>query len=222
MRNHSKLPLLLCCLGLLFAIPTLQAQERSQRATARICQKCCDCADLKKGSEAYAEAGCADIEEVCNEIYKSGTGPVVVGGSRNEFAGSGDCTCNQSSMIVVGEPTSVLATIRGPQRPMPLKVLVEVYDSKGQKVFTGGERNFNAVIMQKGSKLKNVKTNALKLRPKQRALVQVPIRLKPGIRAGNGRVKIIFFIENPKTKQRKVLKEKIEKIKISTRARSRK
>ena len=143
MRNYSKLglPVLLLCFSfLLYAdlfisfMHKKNAQPVSKPKQLVFCQTCCDCANFKKDSEKYQEAGCGFIEEACKKQVKGGTGPVVVGGSRNEFF-SNDCSCGQNNLIFIGRSTRIISTMKGTKRTTPIHVLVTITDSKGRKVF---------------------------------------------------------------------------------------
>lgn len=193
---------------------------RQQTKVVSLCSTCCECSNLKKESEAYQEKGCSSIEELCKSTAKSGTGPVVVGGSRNEHS-SRDCFCEENNLIVPGRATSIVASLKGTNNKAPIKVLVEIFDRNQKKVFSSKQSEFNVFLMAYGS-IRNInKIPSFILNAKQAALVQVPIRLKTGILKGNALAVVTFYTEHPKTKKRKIVKKVKQAIKIASEAKAR-
>ena len=75
------------------------------------------------------------IAPICEKLKKSGTGPVVVGGSKNEYA-SNDCGCEQNYDMFVDKVNHILIGIEGSKKARKVHTLVEVYDKRGKKVYS--------------------------------------------------------------------------------------
>ena len=226
MKKFSKQNCILVCFSLLFMLSaiSLSAQkEGTKRATAdrqvtaeKICQRCCDCENLKEKSKAYAKAGCKMILPICKELKRSGTGPVVVGGSKNEY-GSNDCICGQGNQLSTQKVNYILMGLKGQKKAVRVNTLVEIKDKKGNLVYSSKGKKFDAFLLNKGQKSKSLKNvQSLKLAAKQNAFVNIPIKLSPKAVSGQGTMKIIFFTVNPKTKKRIILKKSKKAIQITS------
>lgn len=226
MKNFSKQNYQIALFSLLFVFlstasifaqknTTRQARAERQATTEEICQNCCDCVNLKAGSKAYKKAGCKMILPICEALVKSGTGPVVVGGSKNEY-GSNNCVCSQKKEFSTQKVNYLLVGLNGLKKAVRVNTLVEVQDRKGNIIYSSKRKKFDAFLLNKGQKSKSLKNvQYLKLAAKQNALVNIPIKLNSKAVAGRGKIKVIFFTIDPKTKRRVILKKYNEVIQIT-------
>lgn len=215
MNYTLRLSWILLLIGTL-SLNNLYAQKKADTqkdvALEKLCEKCCECKTLRADSKAFKQLGCKWIGEACKELERGGTGPVVVGGSKNEYGDN--CTCGQNIDFTVKEVNYPVIEVKGGKKPTKTQVLVEVYDKKSRKIFTSKGKPFKVIVQQNKQAKVLKRVNSFKLGAKQTALIITPIKLSPKTKLGTATIKTTVFTINPKTKKRIILKSQKRSIKI--------
>ncbi len=208
----SLVLLLVSTLSLNSLFSQKKAATKKETRLEKLCEKCCECNTLRPDSKAYKHLGCKWIALACKELERSGTGPVVVGGSKNEYGES--CTCGQNIDFSVTDINYPVIEVKGLKRPAKVQTLVEVYDKKSKKIFSSKGKTFKVILQQKKQARVLKKVKSFKLGIQQNAIIIAPVKLNPKTKLGRATIKITVFTINPKTKKRIILTKQKKSIQI--------